>query len=157
MKNRVLHEYIILHSNIRGFRSKKDSLVANESLVNADLISLNEHGVCGNNKINIENYVTFSKNRTSQKLGGASLSIKEDEKENIVKIKEGIDDDEYVIVRNSSFLPPINFISYYGEQENRVPKEKVEEKWYRFVSDLAKIKNRNEDVVITADMNKHRK
>ena len=101
MKNRVLHEYIILHSNIRGFRSKKDSLVANASLVNADLISLNEHGVYGNNKINIENYVTFSKNRTSKKLGGASLSIKEDEKENIVKIKEGIDDDEYVIVRNS--------------------------------------------------------
>lgn len=55
-------EFKILHSNIRGFLSKKTSLVDNVKKCQADVICLNEHGLRGRNKVNIPGYFTLSKN-----------------------------------------------------------------------------------------------
>ena len=70
---------VLLHSNVRGLKSKLQSLnhVAN-NVAFADCISLNEHGIRGKNKVKIENYYSFSKNRLNKRMGGVSLSIPED-------------------------------------------------------------------------------
>ena len=103
--------FILLHSNIRGLKSKVQSLnhIVN-NIIPVDCISLNEHGVRGSNKVQIENYYTFSKNRKNKKMGGVSLSIPEDKIDSFMKIKEGEYSDEYFIIRNESFVPPINIL-----------------------------------------------
>ena len=78
---KFMTNFVLLHSNIRGLKSKLQSLnhVAN-SIVIPDCISLNEHGLRGENKVKIENYYSFSKNRSNKRIGGVSLSISEEAK-----------------------------------------------------------------------------
>ena len=71
-----------------------------------------------------------------------------------VTTKEGIDDDEYVIVRIDRFGFPINVISYYGEQEGRTTKDNIAEKWKRLEKDLECIRCRGEEVILIGDFNK---
>ena len=50
-----------------------------KTVINAvipDMILLNEHGVTKKNKVNIDGYITYSKNRPDTILGGASISTK---------------------------------------------------------------------------------
>ena len=56
-------------------------------VVNADMILLNEHGITKRNKVNIEGYITFSKNRMNKIMGGVSISTKKAEAQHVVKIK----------------------------------------------------------------------
>ena len=49
-KSKKCANLIILHSNIRGLKSKRESLKNVLDLVNADMVLLNEHGVTGRNK-----------------------------------------------------------------------------------------------------------
>ena len=53
-------------------------------------------------------------------MGGVSFSGKSCEYKDTVKIKEGQDNDEYLITRHSQFQTPINIISLYGEQEGKM-------------------------------------
>ena len=118
VKNKVkqVTNFVIMHSNCRGMKSKLQSLnhVVND-LLTPDIVSLNEHGVRGKNKVNIDNYHSFSKNRDSKRMGGVSLSIPKDKLTSYMKIKEGEGTDKYIIVRNNKFTPPLNIITYYGE------------------------------------------
>ena len=52
---------VILHSNIRGVTSKKDSLMDVLGKVSPDVCILNETGLKGKNKVNIPGYLTFTK------------------------------------------------------------------------------------------------
>ena len=79
----------ILQKNIRGLNSKKESLKNTLYVVDPDMILLNEHGVTKKNKVNIDGYITFSKNRKNRIMGGVSISTKKAEAQHVIKIKEG--------------------------------------------------------------------
>ena len=66
------------------------------------MVLLNEHGVTNKNKVNIDGYVTFSKNRENRIMGGVSISVKRDEAQHVIKVKEGEKDDEFIIVKNEN-------------------------------------------------------
>ena len=123
----------ILHKNIRGLRSKKESLNNVINVVDPNMILLNEHGITKKNKVNIDGYITFSKNRNNKIMGGVSISTKKTEAQHVVKVKEGENDDEFILVRNEKYQPAINVLSIYGEQENRTSKVIVTEKWGRIL------------------------
>ena len=53
-------------------------------------------------------------------------------------------DDEYLITRHFNLKPPLNVINVYGEQENRVSKTEVQDKWGRLLDELNKIEMRSE-------------
>ena len=99
-KSKKCANLIILHSNIRGLKSKRESLKNVLDLVNADMVLLNEHGVTGNNKVNIDGYITYSKNRKNRNMGGVSISTVKHEAQHIIKIKEGEKEDEFILVKN---------------------------------------------------------
>ena len=84
-----MKSFTLLHSNIRGLRSKSESLDIVNSIIKPDAITLNEHGIRGNNKVNIVNYKTFSKNRSDSRMGGVSFSIRNDKISSCTMIKEG--------------------------------------------------------------------
>ena len=58
-------------------------------VVKPNMILLNEHGVTNKNKVNIDGYITFTKNRNNRTMGGVSISTKKDEAQYVKKVKEG--------------------------------------------------------------------
>ena len=148
-------DFTLLHKNIRGLRSKRDSMKTVIDAVIPDMILLNEHGITKKNKVNIDGYITFSKNRMDKIMGGVSISTKKAESQHVVKVKEGQNDDEFILVRNEKFKPAINVLTVYGEQENRTPKQIIVEKWGRLLEVIQGVLAKKESLVILGDMNKH--
>ena len=144
-----------MHSNIRGLKSKVQSLnhVAN-NIVMPDCISLNEHGIRGNNTVKIQNCHSFNKNRVNKRMSGVSLSIPEDKAKSFMKVNEGDGANEFIIIRNDECKPPINIMSYYGENECRVSREELFERWQKVMIELRKIEERNEHIIIASDLNR---
>jgi hypothetical protein len=92
--------WTILHSNIRGFNSKKISLENIIIAVSPSVITLNEVGLRGGKKCSIKGYDTYTRNRKNQSMGGIATSIRKDESEFCLKVEEGEDNDEFMITRH---------------------------------------------------------
>ena len=71
-----------------------------------------------------------------------------------MKVKEGVDDDEYIITRLDNTMPALNIINIYSEQEGRSTKDEIEQSWLRLLSDLREIEDRGEAVLIIGDLNR---
>ena len=80
--------WTLYHCNIRGYNSKKDSLNTIISLVNPNMITLNEHGIKNKNKISIPGFNTYTRNRHNQNMGGVSTSTIEADKDYAIKVTE---------------------------------------------------------------------
>ena len=146
----------LYHLNIRGYKSKKESFSAIIGNLQPNLITLNETCLKSKQKIKLTNYKSFNRNRcTGQIMGGISTSVRNDEKDYVVKTTEGNKADEFLITRHANFLKPINVINIYGETESRVKESEVESRWMRIYNEILKIENRQEDCIIIGDMNKH--
>ena len=109
----------IFQSNIRGYNSKKISLKNILCSINPNVITLNEVGFRGKKKCSIEGYNTYTRNRQTQSMGGISTSIRKDESQFCLKVEEGEDQDEFIIIRQDQFLRLINICNVCGEQEGR--------------------------------------
>ena len=72
-------------------------------------------------------------------MGGVPTTIKNDEKQYVIKTDEGSDKDEFIITRHSQFKTPINIINCYGEIESRSSNKEVEERWHRLLQKLLRI------------------
>ena len=72
-----------------------------------------------------------------------------------MKVKEGIEGDEYLITKHTQFAVPINVINIYGEVETRAKNNDIQDRWYRILSELKKIELLGEHAVLIGDMNKH--
>ena len=119
------------------------------------MILLNKHGFTNKNKLKIDGYTTFSKNRENKIMGGVSISTKKHEAQHVLKIKEGEKDDEFLIVKHEKYKPAINVMTIYGEQESRVSKTEILEKWKRILEEIYNVLSRGENLVILGDFNKH--
>ena len=144
----------LLHSNIRGLKSKINSLTTNANVLEANFICLNEHHITGNNIVNIKGYKSFSRNRCNKQMGGVSVSVDPKNEPFTVKIKVGEGDDEFLIVKNDRFDPPINIMSVYGETESRTTKGEIYEKWMRLEAAIHDILSKNEEIIVMGDFNK---
>ena len=49
-------------------------------------------------------------------MGGVATFVMNEVKANTLKVKEGEDDEEYLIIRLDHVNPPINIINVYGAQ-----------------------------------------
>ena len=76
-------------------------------------------------------------------MGGVSISVPTDKLSSYIKVKEGDDKDEYIIVRNSDFNPSLNIISLYGESESRTCKSSIKQSWTWLLNDNMKIYAKN--------------
>ena len=74
---KVGSEFKILHTNIRGISSKKDSLIAVINSVQPSCITINETGLRGNNKVKEEvlsKWIRFKKDLDEIKARGNHTS-----------------------------------------------------------------------------------
>ena len=60
-----------------------------------------------------------------------------------LKIKEGENDDEFLITRHSQFATPINVVNIYGEQEGRSTNDDIKSRWERIMTEVLKIEAKN--------------
>ena len=147
-------EIILFHNNIRGFTSKKESLQKIIDCVKPDIVSLNETGLNGLNKVKLYGYSSFSRNRKEKSMGGVSTSVKEELKTHTVNIKEGDNDDEFIIICINHVKPAICIINWYGEQECRSSKEDILARWLRVKKEMETIRSRGDSVLLVGDLNK---
>ena len=150
------NKFSIFHQNIRGFNSKKDSLNAIIGTLKPSVLTLNETCLRKKQSPIISNYKPFFRNRKNGKImGGVATLVRNEDKDSVVQIKEGSENDEYLITRHANFVTPINIINIYGEQECRENKKEVESRWLRIMEEVVKIENRHEACILIGDMNKH--
>ena len=130
---------MIYQNNIRSYKPRSYSLNKIVSCLLPDVINLVETNLRGNVKPVIPNYFAFNRNRRGQNGGGVCTLVKDKDKDNVLKVSEGQDDQEFIVTRHSQFLIPINIINVYGEQECRTSKTKMTENWENIRSIIAKI------------------
>ena len=109
------NKWSILHSNIRGWNSKKLSFQSILKGVNPNLVTLNEVAFRKDKKLNVPGFLSYNKNRQKESMGGVATCIKNDEKAFALKIDEGEGKDEFIITRHNQFFKPINVVNIYGE------------------------------------------
>ena len=136
-------KFIIMHTNIQSSKNKLNSLVAILKTNDVNLVTINETHLRANDKLNIEGYKTFTRNRKDKAKGGIATCVNNKSAATSLKVGEG-QDDEYIITRHGEFSPAINVINYYGKQESRQSKENIEEDWEKILHEIIRIEAKNE-------------
>ena len=145
----------IYNNNLNGYNGKKASIAELLRIVEPSIVTFQETAVTGSNRIKQNNYLCFQRNRKGCKtMGGVATFVANELKQNVVKIKEGLDNDEYLITRLDHVSPPINIMNVYGGQESRMSKQEILENWARMKAEIMEIKNRDEGLVLIGDFNR---
>ena len=107
---------------MKDFWLHSDTTIFN--FIGANVIVLKEHHITGKNKVEVNGYKTFSRNRLGKEDGGVSISVDKDNEDldDCIRSKIGEDEDEFIVVRNERFSPALNIMTVYGEQEFRTRK-----------------------------------
>ena len=153
----------VILNNVKGYGSKKDS-IAHDILEKEkpEVCLINETMLRGKRKINIPNYFSFIKSRHEGKKGGKgegggggiATLVASYLQQNTVKVGEGREGDEYMIVRFDHVQPSLNIVNIYGENEKRAGETRIVESWLRLKHDLDEIKKKGEMILILGDMNR---
>ena len=106
-------------------------------------------------RMKISGFNSFNRNRQNKYMGGISTSVANKDTMHTLKVKEGAEDDEFLITRHSQFVVPVNIVNVYGEQEGRSSKDDIQNRWNRIMIEIVKIESKNEVVVLLGDLNKH--
>ena len=143
----------LIHSNIDGYTSKKESVNEIVEIEKPDIMTLNDTNLKGKLKVKVPNYFSYDKNREKYK-GGVSTIIANHLKHNTMKVTEGKEEDEYIVTRFDNTMPPINIFNVYGQQESRTSDAEIEKSWLRLMKDVKDVEDRYEAVLIIGDMNR---
>ena len=135
--------------------TKKASIPAILDKLRPDVCTWQETGLTGQNQIKLKGYHCSLRNRKSlKKMGGVCTAVENYLKPKTVTVKEGENDDEYVITRLEHVKPAINIVNVYGGIESRMEKQEILENWGRLKQDLNEIKDRNESCLVIGDLNR---
>ena len=138
---------------MRGFKSKKKSLVKVIKKTSASMVALNETLLTGKTKMSLPPFTTWTKNRTEKGGGGIATAVSERYKDCSVLAGEGEGEDEFLVTRLECFQPALCVVNCYGEQR-KTSKEEVENKWRRLREVLEGIRARKEFCLLLGDQNK---
>ena len=155
--NKIMYKcdsFSILHSNIQSVNGRLSSLSSIVKTLDIDLVTLNETNLKGKNKLHLEGFRVFCRNRKGGNMGGVSTSIKEKYAPSTLKVSEGASE-EYIITRHGQFIPAINVINLYGSQESRKTAEEIKEGWEIILEEILKIEAKNESLILLGDLNRH--
>ena len=72
-------------------------------------------------------------------MGGVATYVEESDTDNVLKVSEGKESNEYIVTRHSQFSTPINIINVYGSQECRVSKETIKNQWDEIMMEVKRI------------------
>ena len=137
----------ILHSNIRGFDSKTESIKSIVSLLKPSVITINETLFQHKRTPNISGFTPYGSNRDNSSGGGIVTFVRNSDTSQCLKVFEGINDLEMVITRHAQFEIPINILNIYGKVESRSTKDEIEDRWVKVLEQIAHIEAKGEKKV----------
>ena len=150
--------FSVLLVNMRGFKGKKTSLKRIIKNVKPGMVCINETQLSGREKVTLDPYTCWTKNRSEQvggRGGGVATAVAPRYKESAIGAGEGEGEDEYLITRIQCFSPALNVVNCYGEQRGiKGGKDVIEARWNRLRKELEAIRARNEFCLLTGDLNK---
>ena len=152
-QNRKCSIFTILLTNLRGYKSKAISLRKIVRNIQPSVILINESQLIGNMKVNIPQYVCWTKSRTVKGGGGIATAVRNQYSDSAVGAGEGGKEDEYLITRIETFSPALCIVNSYGEQR-KTSRGEVEGKWARLKDELETIRRRGEFCLYSGDLNK---
>ena len=100
----ICDKFSIYHTNIQSVRGKITSLQSIVDALDLDLVTINETNLKKNDKLKVEGYTCFSRNRTNAAMGGVSTAVNIKHSSNTLKVGEG-ETEEYIITRLGQFSP----------------------------------------------------
>ena len=106
----------ILLVNMRGYKSKKESLNRIVSKIKPTVVAINETHLRGRMKVEMEEFVCWTRNREGQSGGGVATAVSKEYSDSTVGVGVGEGEEEFIITRLEAFTPPLTIINYYGEQ-----------------------------------------
>ena len=148
-------DWNIMLSNIRGFNSKELSLNEIVRKKPVDMLVLNETLMKKNKKPKLQGFKCFPMNRIKSSGGGVASYIRNKDASNALKMTEGTNENEFIVTRHGQFFPAINVINFYGSQERRTEKERLDNNWGEILHEIKNIENKGELLVLIGDMNRH--
>ena len=92
--------------------------------MNSHAIIVNETNTRKNDKVQINGFKVFNKNRTNGAMGGTLTAISDKHSADALKVSEG-KKVEMIITRLGKFHPAINIVNVYGSQESRLTQEDI--------------------------------
>ena len=143
----------ILLMNVRGYKSKRDSVNEVVEKMKPTVVVLNETQLTGRMKVNIENYKCWTKNREAKGGGGIATGVSTEFAESTMEAGQGEGEEEFLVTRLEAFSPALCVVNCYGEQR-RTSKEEVERRWGRLVEVLEGARVRGDHCILTGDLNK---
>ena len=97
---RSVDSLLLLHSNPRGWLSKKTAILDVIKTTSPDYVNLNETQLRGDNKVSIKDYTCYSKNRKDVAGGGICSAVSSRLQQHTVCVGEGGEGDEWLMVRS---------------------------------------------------------
>ena len=87
-------------------------------------------------------------------MGGVATFVANELKQHTVRVKEGLENDEYLITRLDHVSPPVNIMNVYGGQETRMTNQEILDNWINMKAEIMEIKNRDEGLILIGDINR---
>ena len=146
------NKFTIVHSNIRGFSSKCESM--KHIARSADVVTINETFMKGKAKPNLPGFQVYSRNGKSFKSGGIATCVSFRNLNECLKLFEGDGEDEIIITRHGQFSVALNIFNVYGAQEKCLKRDDILRAWENMLKEIRKIEEKGELICILGDFNR---
>lgn len=145
-----------LVANLRGYNSKKPVFDAILNSSQFKLLGLTETHQYDDRKPEHKDYDFFHKNREKVgSKGGIAIGYLKEFGSSIVKVFEGSEGNELLMVQVNGYEKPIIFGVYYGAQENTAGEAKIRRDLIEMFSEIYKYDQLDYEVIMVGDMNLH--
>ena len=144
-----------LSTNIRGLQSKVDAfknILVKEEI---DIALVSETHCQGNKNIKIEDYVCYYRNRPLREKGGVAIYLKNRWANASMKLEEGIDHNEFFVLRIENTYPNIILVVYYGVIEGQFTTEEVRAMQADLFETVSKYSEEGCHIFWAGDFNNH--
>ena len=112
-------------NNVRGLQSKIDT-VTNILIENSiDVAVISESQCKGNKNLKIPNYVCYFRNRELRDKGGICIYVHEKLANGVMKLEQGLEHNEYFILKFENCEPNLIIICYYGVIEGQFNNDQI--------------------------------
>ena len=137
-----------MYSNVRGIKSKKDSLIEILNEYKPQMFVITETLLKSDTGMKIDGYTFYGKAREGKNGGGVGILVRNDINDSTAPhITERNIEIIWISLRRKN-LPPLLVAAYYGKQESRTSKDEIEREMTLLQEEIEEMKNEGELIIM---------
>lgn len=145
-------EWLVMYTNIRGMKGKKNSLIESLNDNNPQVFLLTETQLRSNIGMQIKGYQFYGQKREGKNGGGVGILVRNDIIDKVIPhISDRPIELMWISIRRQN-KEPLFLGVYYGKQESRTNKEEIENEMALLKEEIREMNNEGE-IVIAMDAN----